>query len=388
MKGLVVLGATGSIGVNTLDVVSQHPERFKIIALSARNNHELLFKQCLQFQPEFAVLECEQAAKELQEKLRLTNCKTQVLIGQAALTDIVQLSQVDTVMAAIMGAAGLMPTLAAVRAGKRILLANKEALVMAGELFIAEARRCKAELLPIDSEHNAVFQCFPADFELGTHPKGVRKIVLTASGGAFRNLPLEQLSNVTPEQACKHPNWNMGKKITVDSATMMNKGLEVIEAHYLFGMSPDKIEVLLHPQSIIHSLVEYDDGSMLAQLGNPDMRTPIAHALAWPERITSGVSTLDLLAQGQLDFSALNAKRYPCLDLAYQALKTGGTAPTILNAANEVAVERFLAGKIKFTDIHKIVAETLECLSVEFNTELQQIILSDNEAREYALLNS
>lgn len=384
MKGIVVLGATGSIGVSTLDVINQHPEHFKVIALSAHSNHQLLFKQCVQFQPQYAVLEDPIAAAELRLNLASSQIKTDVLCDQSALIDIVQLPQVDMVMAAIMGAAGLMPTLAAVRAGKRILLANKETLVMAGDLFMAEARRHQATILPIDSEHNAVFQCFPANFKLGQQPAGVNKIILTASGGAFRDLPLEQLSQVTPQQACTHPNWQMGKKITVDSATMMNKGLEVIEAYYLFGLPVDKIEVLLHPQSIVHSLVEYADGSMLAQLGNPDMRTPIAYALAWPERIHSGVSTLDLINLGRLDFSLLDPKRYPCLDLAYQAIKAGGTAPTILNAANEIAVEAFLKGKIRFTEIYQIVAEMFQRLPTQSVTDIAEIVSVDNKARQFA----
>lgn len=385
MKHITILGSTGSIGVSTLDVIARHPDRFKVVALSAQQNLELLFQQCVTHHPQYAVLQHSQAADELRARLKPIFPDIEMLSGDIALETIASLETVDTVMAAIVGAAGLLPTLAAVRASKRVLLANKEALVMAGSLFMEEVRRHKAVLLPIDSEHNAIFQCFPAQFKVGENtPPCIRKIILTASGGAFRTLPLTELSKVTPEQACAHPNWNMGRKITVDCATMMNKGLEVIEAYWLFGLPVEQINVVLHPQSTVHSLVEYIDGSMLAQLGNPDMRTPIAHALAWPERVTSGVASLDLITQSRLDFLPVETHRYPCLDLAYQALKIGGTASTILNAANEVAVQAFLENKITFTQIAEICAETLNKLSYQRADDLDVILQADQMARSYA----
>lgn len=384
MKNISVLGSTGSIGVSTLDVIARNPDRFKVIALTAQKNIDLLFQQCTQFHPQYAVLQSEIAAAELRTRLQSTFHDVEVLSGDEALEQVAGLSDVNIVMAAIVGAAGLLPTLAAVRAGKRVLLANKEALVMAGSLFIEEVQRHGAELLPIDSEHNAIFQCLPHDFEIGKKYSGIKKITLTASGGAFRDFPLSQLNDVTPAQACTHPNWNMGRKITVDCATMMNKGLEVIEAHWLFGSATEQIQVVLHPQSTVHSLVEYIDGSMLAQLGNPDMKTPIAHALAWPKRIQSGVESLDLLALSRLDFLPLDLIRFPCLNLAYQTLAAGGTASTILNAANEVAVQAFLDGLIRFTDIANICAKVLDEIASVPAANIEAILVADKTARQAA----
>lgn len=384
MKNISILGSTGSIGVSTLDVIARNPDRFKVMALTAQKNVDLLFQQCVQFHPRYAVLQSEVAAKELRTRLQSVFSDIEVLAGDAAVEQIAGLQEGNIVMAAIVGAAGLLPTLAAVRAGKRVLLANKEALVMAGNLFIEEVQRHQAELLPIDSEHNAIFQCLPHDFQMGKNYSGIKKIILTASGGAFRNLPLAQLSNVTPAQACTHPNWNMGRKVTVDSATMMNKALEVIEAHWLFGLPAEQIQVVLHPQSTVHSLVEYVDGSMLAQLGNPDMRIPIAHALAWPERMHSGVKSLNLLTLSRLDFLPLDPIRFPCLNLAYQAFVAGGTASTILNAANEVAVQAFLDGQIRFTDIANICSRVMDKITPVAATNLDVILSADKTARQAA----
>ena len=384
MIGITILGSTGSIGCNTLDVVARHPDRFKIIALTANTNGAVLYQQCIQYQPDYAVLQDKAAATELRSLLKAVCPKTQVLAGSEALAEVTCLPEVDYVMAAIVGASGLLPTLAAVRAGKRILLANKEALVMTGALFMQEIAKSGAVLLPIDSEHNAIFQCLPINFKTGETPKGIRQVTITASGGAFRDMPLVELPYVTPEQACSHPNWNMGRKITVDCATMMNKGLEVIEAHWLFGLESAKIQTVLHPQSLVHSLVEYEDGSVLAQLGNPDMRTPIAHALAWPNRIESGVASLDLLRQNRLDFAPLDLERYPSLRLAYQCLASGGTATTILNAANEIAVAAFLSGAIAFTQIFTTIAGVLERLPIRSADNLEIILEDDVLARECA----
>ena len=384
MKGIAILGSTGSIGVSTLDVINRHPDRFKVIALTAQKNTTLLLEQCLRFQPQYAILDDVTAANTLKAELKISHPHIQVLAGNKVIEEILAISEINIVMAAIVGAAGLLPTLAAVQAGKQVLLANKEALVMAGKLFMDTVKKNHAMLLPIDSEHNAIFQCLPINFSSTDPTVDVNKMLLTASGGAFRDLALSDLAKVTPEQACTHPNWKMGRKITVDSSTMMNKGLEVIEAHWLFGMPAEKIEVLLHPQSIVHSLVEYKDGSVLAQLGNPDMRIPIAHALAWPERIKSGVEPLNLLVHNHLDFRPIDIHRYPCLALAYQALKTGGTATTILNAANEIAVQAFLNNQIKFTDIKVIVEKTLTELSAETANELEVILAADKTARQIA----
>ncbi len=384
MKGITVLGATGSIGVSTLDVLARHPQRYRVIALTANSHVERMLEQCLQHRPSYAVMADETAAERLSGALRQAGASTEVLSGVEGLEQVASLPEVDYVMAAIVGAAGLPPTLAAARHGKRILLANKEALVMSGRLFMDEVRQHGAELLPIDSEHNAIFQCMPPHFEQGLDTVGVRRILLTASGGPFRNTSLEQLAMVTPEQAVAHPNWSMGRKISVDSATMMNKGLEVIEACWLFNTTTSNIQVVLHPQSVIHSMVEYTDGSVLAQLGNPDMRTPIAHALAWPERIESGVDSLDMFTVAHLDFEAPDLKRFPCLRLAVEAMEAGGTAPTILNAANEVAVEAFLTEQIGFTSIARVIEQTLEQMSIREADSLDTIFRDDSAAREIA----
>jgi 1-deoxy-D-xylulose-5-phosphate reductoisomerase len=385
--GVAILGSTGSIGVNTLDVLARQRARFRVVALGAQRDIEKMYQQCLAFQPEYAALADAAAADRLQQRLR-GKTGTHVLAGAQGLEFIARLPQAHYVMAAIVGAAGLAPTLAALHAGKRVLLANKEALVMAGALFMDALRGGGATLLPIDSEHNAVFQCLPHHVNYAAFPDarvaGVRRILLTASGGPFRTLPLEHLERVTPAQACAHPNWVMGKKISVDSATMMNKGLEVIEATWLFGVAPDMIEVLLHPQSVIHSLVEYCDGSLLAELASPDMRVPIAHALAWPERIESGTARLDLAAVGRLEFGAVEHARYPCLNLAYQAARQGGTAPAILNAANEVAVLAFLEEKIPFTGIAGIVEAALAAQGARPAASLETVMEDDARARACA----
>ncbi|EGV52395.1 1-deoxy-D-xylulose 5-phosphate reductoisomerase [endosymbiont of Riftia pachyptila (vent Ph05)] len=384
MKGLTILGSTGSIGVSTLDVVARHPERYRVVALTANHDVEGMLQQCQAFRPQVAVMADEASAEALAGRLRDESLNIEVLSGVVGLERVASMPEADYVMAAIVGAAGLLPALAAVRAGKRLLLANKEALVVSGHLFMEEARQHGAEILPIDSEHNAVFQCMPADFERGLAQVGVKKILLTASGGPFRRSSLDELRAVTPEQACAHPNWEMGRKISVDSATMMNKGLEVIEACWLFRTSPEQVEVVLHPQSVIHSMVEYNDGSVLAQLGNPDMRIPIAHALAWPERIESGVGSLDLFAVARLDFEAPDTERFPCLRLAYQAIEAGGTAPAVLNAANEVAVARFLEGNLDFLGIPQVVEQTLNAFAVEPAETLELLLEQDHRAREYA----
>ncbi|OIR03019.1 1-deoxy-D-xylulose 5-phosphate reductoisomerase [mine drainage metagenome] len=383
-RRLTVLGASGSIGVSTLDVVARHPERFEVVALSAHTRVEVLARQCRRHRPRYAVVASATDARTLSLELAEAGLVTEVLSGPAALAQVATLPEVDTVMAAIVGAAGLAPTLAAVRAGKRILLANKEVLVMAGALFMAELRRSGATLLPIDSEHNAVFQSLPADYDGSFGSKGVRRILLTASGGPFLKTPLGELAAVTPDQACAHPNWVMGRKISVDSATMMNKGLEVIEAHWLFNAPAANIEVVIHPQSVIHSLVEYADGSVLAQLGNPDMRTPIAHALAYPERIDAGVAALDLFAIAQLNFERPDLSRFPCLALAYQALAAGGSAATVLNAANEVAVAAFLAGRLPYLAIADAIAAVLDALPATPLPDLEAVQDADREARAAA----
>lgn len=382
---VTVLGATGSIGASTLDVISQHPERYKVFALTAHSKVAELAHLCAVHTPLFAVVADEITAQQLRSLLSSAHITTQVLSGVDGLTFVASAADVDIVVAAIVGAAGLVPTLAAVRAGKRILLANKEALVMSGALFMQAAQLSGAELLPIDSEHNAIFQCLPVyKKDSGLLEAGVKRLLLTASGGPFREWSLEQLATVTPEQACRHPNWSMGRKISVDSASMMNKGLELIEACWLFGVSPSHIDVVVHPQSVVHSLVEYIDGSVLAQLGNPDMRTPIAHALAWPERIISGVSSLNLFTVARLDFQAPDSERFPCLRLAREAADTGGTAPAILNAANEVAVDAFLNGVLRFDQIPVVIAETLSCISTCSADDLQIVLNADQQAREIA----
>jgi 1-deoxy-D-xylulose-5-phosphate reductoisomerase len=387
--GVTVLGATGSIGVSTLDVIARHPDRYRVVALTANQQVDRLLEQCRAFLPEYVVLADACAAEQMQLKLRAAGLKVVVLSGVEGLETVASLQQTQQVMAAIVGAAGLRPTLAAAQAGKRILLANKEALVMSGKLFMDAVQENRAELLPIDSEHNAIFQSMPASFSCAQpsgalSALGVQKILLTASGGPFLNRDITQLESVTPDQACAHPNWNMGRKISVDSATMMNKGLEVIEACWLFNTTPEKIQVVIHPQSVVHSMVSYDDGSVLAQLGNPDMRTPIAHAMAWPERMNSGVAALDLFEVAQLNFERPDMERFPCLRLAYAAGEAGGTAPAILNAANEIAVQNFLDEKIRFTEIPNIISQTMEQTPVENGGTLESILAADYAARETA----
>lgn len=381
---LTVLGSTGSIGKSTLDVVSRHPDKYKIIALTANQQDELLFEQCQRFLPRYAVLLDDAACSRLKKRIVDAGLQTEVLFGTAALETVSTLPQVDAVMAAIVGAAGMPPTLAAAHAGKKILLANKETLVLAGHLFMDAVRRSGSVLLPIDSEHNAIFQALPRNYAGDMQGSGGSKILLTASGGPFRNTPLEQLRSVTPEQACAHPNWSMGRKISVDSASMMNKGLEVIEAHWLFNAPADAIQVVVHPQSVIHSMVQYVDGSVLAQLGNPDMRTPIAYALAYPERIDSGVAPLDLFQIAKLDFVAPDFVRFPCLGLAYQALRAGGTVPALLNAANEVAVAAFLDRKIAFLDIPRLIESVLGQVTRSEVKQLQDVLDADAAARNAA----
>ncbi|MBC7200763.1 MAG: 1-deoxy-D-xylulose-5-phosphate reductoisomerase [Pseudomonas balearica] len=381
---VTVLGATGSIGLSTLDVIARHPERYSVFALTAFSRVAELKALCLLHRPRFAVLADEAQARVLQADLHAAGLATRVLVGCGGLCEVAAHPEVDVVMAAIVGAAGLRPTLSAVQSGKRVLLANKEALVMSGALFMQALQQSEAVLLPIDSEHNAIFQCLPTDYSRGMAAVGVRRILLTASGGPFRKMPAEALVDVTPEQACAHPNWSMGRKISVDSASMMNKGLELIEACWLFNARPSQVEVVVHPQSVIHSMVDYVDGSVLAQLGNPDMRTPIAHALAWPERIDSGVSALDLLRIGLLEFQAPDDARFPCLRLAREAAEAGGTAPAMLNAANEVAVEAFLGRRIRFTEIASIIADVLEQEAVGAAGCLDDVLMADQQARRLA----
>ncbi|PKF71571.1 1-deoxy-D-xylulose-5-phosphate reductoisomerase [Pseudomonas fluvialis] len=380
---VTVLGATGSIGLSTLDVLARHAERYEVFALTAFSRVDELAGLCRRHRPRLAVVADARAAASLQQRLRDAGLNTEVLYGEQALCEVASAAEVDVVMAAIVGAAGLRPTLAAVQAGKRVLLANKEALVMSGALFMQAVRRHAATLLPIDSEHNAIFQCLP-ERTGSLEQLGVRRILLTASGGPFREFTFEQMASVTPAQACAHPNWSMGQKISVDSASMMNKGLELIEACWLFDVPPARVEVVVHPQSVIHSMVDYLDGSVLAQLGNPDMRTPIAHALAWPERIDAGVSALDLFRIARLDFQAPDEQRFPCLRLARQAAEQGGTAPALLNAANEVAVAAFLAGRIGFTAIAALIEEVLQREPVAAADDLQQVFAADARARELA----
>ncbi len=384
IQNITLLGSTGSIGVSTLDVIARHPDRYRVFALCAHSQVDKLFAQCQVFQPRYAVVRDGVLADDLASRCRAAGLTTEVRFGVAALVDMAAHAEVDAVMAAIVGAAGLEPTLAAARAGKRVLLANKEVLVMAGELFMHAVKAHGARLLPVDSEHNAIFQALPADFSSGLAACGVQKILLTASGGPFRTTPLANLADVTPEQACAHPNWVMGRKISVDSATMMNKGLEVIEARWLFDAAPAMIQVVVHPQSVIHSAVQYNDGSVLAQLGNPDMRTPIAYALAWPERIDAGVAALDLFKIGHLDFFAPDFDRFPCLRLAYDVLESGGTAPAILNAANEVAVAAFLDRKLPFLGIARLNAAVLAALPPAPEGNLADVLAADAEARRIA----
>ncbi len=383
-KGLTILGATGTIGVNTLDVIARHPEKFHVVALSANSNVAKLLEQCLAVKPRYAVMVDETAAEQLHTGLTKAGSETTVLAGSKALEEIAVLPEVDYVMAAIVGAAGLLPNLAAAKAGKRVLLANKESLVMSGKLFMDAIHDNGAELLPIDSEHNAIYQSMPVPVDGKHHKAGVTKILLTASGGPFRNRELSSLATVTPAEAVAHPNWVMGQKISVDSATMMNKGLEVIEACWLFDVDTDQIQVVIHPQSMIHSMVSYNDGSVIAQLGNPDMRTPIAYGLAYPERIESGVDQLDIFEVAHLDFEVPDFERYPCLRLAYEAHQAGGNATIALNAANEVAVEAFLENKIRFTDIPLVIEKALQSASAGTSSRLDDILAQDLSSRSVA----
>jgi 1-deoxy-D-xylulose-5-phosphate reductoisomerase len=384
VKRVAVLGCTGSIGVNTLDVLSQHPDRYVVTALAAATSHAALFEQCLRFRPAIAVLQDAHAAADLVANLRRAGCATEVLCGLDALNAVAASPDVDVVMAAIVGAAGLPSTLAAARAGKHVLVANKESLVMAGALLVEAARQGGAALVPIDSEHHAIFQCMPHWLQTGEAPRGVRRILLTASGGPFLRWTREQMAAVTPDQACAHPRWRMGRKISVDSATLMNKGLELIEACVLFGMEPASVNVVVHPQSIVHSMVEYVDGSILAQLGNPDMRTPIAHALGWPERIGSGVESLDLVAAAKLEFEAPDLVRFPSLVMARAAAEAGGTAPAALNAANEVAVAAFLEGRLDFLGIPALIDSVMSRHGSAPAREIGDILEADRWARGLA----
>ena len=384
MIGVTILGSTGSIGISTLDVISRHRDLFKPVALTANTNVSGLLEQCLAWQPRYAVMTDSGAASQLRSALQNEAPHIQVLSGQEGLQEVAGCAETDYVMAAIVGSAGLLSTLTAARSGKRVLLANKEALVMSGKLFMDAVRDNGAELLPIDSEHNAIFQCMPRDFNDGLDATGVTGIMLTASGGPFLTKPLQELDSVTPAEACAHPNWDMGRKISVDSATMMNKGLELIEACWLFDTGAENIEIVIHPESVVHSLVEYSDGSVLAQLGNPDMRTPIAHAMAWPRRMESGVKKLSLCEIAQLNFEKPDPHRFPCLGLARQALAEGGTATAILNAANEVAVGEFLGGHIRYTEIAEVVKQTLDGVGSQPADTLEQVLDADRSSRAYA----
>jgi 1-deoxy-D-xylulose-5-phosphate reductoisomerase len=381
---VAVLGSTGSIGVSTLDVLQRHPDRFVVTALAAASRREALGEQCLRFRPQVAVLHDPVQAQALAEELRRAGCPTEVLCGDQALTDVASSPDVDVVMAAIVGAAGLPSTLAAASTGKQVLVANKESLVLAGALVVEAARQSGATIVPIDSEHNAIFQCMPATLATGIAPVGVRRILLTASGGPFLRTTREQMERVTPDQACAHPRWRMGRKISVDSATLMNKGLELIEACVLFGMEPAAVSVVVHPQSIVHSMVEYVDGSILAQLGNPDMRTPIAYALGWPERIGSGVESLDLVAAARLDFEPPDLVRFPSLGLARAAAEAGGTAPAALNAANEVAVAAFLEGRLGFLGIPALVEDVMSAHHNVPARAIADVLAADRWARSQA----
>ena len=380
---VTVLGSTGSIGSSTLDVIRQHPDKYKVYALTAARRVNALAEQIIEFEPLCAVIGTELLAQQLKELLP-SSCKTELLWGEAALSDVASAQDVDQVMASIVGAAGLLPTLAAARAGKRVLLANKESLVMAGPLFMQAIEEGGATLLPIDSEHNAIFQSLPPDYAGSFHQKGIRKILLTASGGPFLGKKVEELQDITPAQAVAHPNWSMGQKISVDSATLMNKGLELIEACFLFNCDVQDVEVVVHPQSVIHSMVQYIDGSVIAQLGQPDMRTPIAYGMAWPERVESGVESLDLFAIKHFDFHEADEYTFPCLGLAKEAYLAGGTAPAVLNAANEVAVEAFLKEQIRFVEIPELIRSVLDQHDVMRITDLETILSADAWARSHA----
>ncbi len=385
MQSITILGATGSIGVSTLDVIARHPDRYRVFALTAHSKVDELAEQCKRFRPEVAVVGNAEAAQRLTARLREQGVPTEVSYGEAALCEAASAPACTTVMAAIVGAAGLAPTIAAARAGKKVLLANKEALVISGQLFMDAIAASGSTLLPIDSEHNAIFQCLPLGYQREPVHHGIRKILLTASGGPFLDREVATLEHVTPEQAVAHPNWSMGRKISVDSATMMNKGLEVIEAHWLFGAAPEQIEVVIHPQSVIHSMVSYADGSVLAQLGNPDMRTPIAHALAYPDRIDSGVDSVDLAQIAQLNFRKPDYERFPCLRLAFDALHAGGSAAAVLNAANEIAVEAFLDRRLGFREIPGLIETVMRRIPVEPVTDLDSVLAQDRAARAMAL---
>ncbi|MGD7036483.1 1-deoxy-D-xylulose-5-phosphate reductoisomerase [Methylotuvimicrobium buryatense] len=385
MKGICILGATGSIGVSTLDVAARHPNRYRVVALTANNNIDLLYDQCIVHRPGYVVVVDEDKAKQFAERIATSPVSDiKVLSGAESLQQVATLDSVDSVMAAIVGAAGLLPTLAAAKAGKTVLLANKEALVMSGDIFMKAVSESGAHLLPIDSEHNAIFQCMPADYCAGQEAKEARRILLTASGGPFRTKPVEELVDVTPDQAVAHPNWDMGRKISVDSATMMNKGLELIEACLLFNMSPDKIQVVIHPQSVIHSMVDYVDGTVLAQMGNPDMRIPIAHAMAWPERFDSGAAPLNIFDVKHMDFEQPDLQRFPCLRLAIEAVEAGGIMPAVLNAANEIAVAAFLDEKVRFTDIPFIIERSMCQFEADPADTLDIVLAADSKAREVA----
>jgi len=387
-QGVTLLGSTGSIGGSTLDVIARNSDRYHVTALTANTDVDQLAQQCLHWQPEFAVMRDPDAAEKLRTRLRQGGCDTEVLSGIEGLNQVAALPQVEIVVAGIVGAAGLLPTLAAAEAGKRILLANKEVLVMSGKLFMDTVKQNGAVLLPVDSEHNAIFQCLPPEAQNQTgelKSLGINRILLTASGGPFRTRDINTLASVTPAQAVSHPNWDMGRKISVDSATMMNKGLEVIEARWLFDISEDMIDVVIHPQSVIHSMASYNDGSVLAQLGNPDMRTPIAHALAWPERIYSGVEPLDIFEVAKLEFEKPDYRRFPCLRLCYEAMAMGGCASVVLNAANEIAVAAFLDGKLAFTDISQVIEQSLARVDSRLETKhLQEILDIDADTRDLA----
>ena len=390
VRNITILGSTGSVGVSTLDVVARHPNRFQVMALTANKSTDKMLEQCRVFTPHYAVMLDPTSAENLRKEVCAAGINTEVLCGVESLEKVASLPEVDIVMAAIVGAAGIRPTFAAALSGKYVLLANKETLVMAGHIFMNVVKENHATLLPIDSEHNAIFQSLPREFS-GDHTKaGIRRILLTASGGPFRKTSLVDMKHVTPEQACNHPNWVMGQKISVDSATMMNKGLELIEARWLFDAAPEQIQVVVHPQSVIHSMVEYVDGSVLAQLGNPDMRTPIAHALAYPERVECGVTPLDIFKVAQLDFEAPDFSKFPCLGLAYKALSSGGSSPAILNAANEVAVESFLKSLISFTAIPSMIEQVMQAITPKDIFTLEDVLTADSLAREaaYELLNS
>ncbi len=385
MNGVCVLGSTGSIGVSTLDVIRLNKNDYTVVALTANRNLERLFDQCVEFKPTYAVLSDQTLAEKFRKKIEHSDAsETIVLSDLGALELVAQLPEVSIVVAAIVGAAGLLPTLAAAQSGKKLLLANKESLVISGDLLMTAVKENGAILLPVDSEHNALFQCMPDNYISGQSAEGIRRLVLTASGGPFLNMSLAELQNVSVEQACAHPNWSMGRKISVDSATMMNKGLEVIEASYLFNVSANLIDVLVHPQSIIHSMVDYIDGSVLAQLGNPDMKTPIAHALAWPKRHSSGVSPLDLIVNNQLTFEAASFEKFPCLRLAYEALENRGTAPAILNAANEVAVDAFLSKKLGFTEIPTLIEKVVNSSAIMAADSIDTVLHADTETRVLA----